>query len=89
MENTYKKKKMKVLLDALTFYKDIAGAINWDELEIIDEQIGALRANLFGEENGWRSKEGQIAYEKRKVEEHEKLLQELIKMVDADKKEKL
>lgn len=79
------KKKMKVLLDALTFYKDIAYAINWEELEIIDEQIGALRANLFGEENGWRSKEEQIAYEKRRAEENDKLLQELIKMAKVNK----
>ena len=80
------KKKMKVLLDALTFYKDIASQINSDELEIIDEQIGALRANLFGEEHGWRDKEGQAVYEAKRAKVMETILQKAIEKTMEFKK---
>lgn len=86
MELTISKeqKTMKVLLDALIFYKDINCDLDYDTIEIIDEQIGALRANLYGEENGWRSKEEQIAYEDRRSKQTAQLFQYLINMAKVD-----
>ena len=80
------KKTLNVLLDALYFYKAIKADISLEDQEIIDEQIGALRANLYGEEQGWRSKEEQIAYEARRAKEMDKLFQELVEMAKNDSK---
>lgn len=77
-------KTMKVLLDALMFYKDINRGLDYDTIEIIDEQIGALRANLYGEENGWRSKEEQVDYEDRRSKQIAQLFQYLINMAKVD-----
>lgn len=78
-------KTLSILLDALSFYKAIS-LESLEDQEIIDEQIGAIRANLYGEEQGWRSKEEQIAYEARRAKEMDKLLQELIEMAKNDSK---
>lgn len=79
---THEEKTLELLLRALEFYKTIYGSLTAEDKEILDEQIGALRANLYGEEEGWRSKEAKALYDARQKEKMDALLKEIMKMVE-------
>jgi len=72
------KEKLEVMLDALEFYKDTYLGLDYKTIEILDEQIGAIRANIYGEEYGWRSKEGKEQYHKRMLEHMKQALEEAL-----------